>query len=322
MRKLGFFIAVSMCLILTACTSGKYTVNEKEIVIEVKTYTTEKEKEKDDIKFFDPLSYLALNEKELTDEQKEKIVVSSNVDCDKIGEYEISFKKDDKELLEPIKVKVVDTTKAKISLTESEFHVGTDITEKIEFSDNYDDAETLKENLRVDGYDSESSGEQEITISLKDSSGNETIEKFTITLTETPKADQNYDINDIPYAPGQSDGGNSSGGSAGGSGSGSGGSSSGGSSSGGNSGGSSGGGWTPPPVVEAPVTPPAACPGGNDESLPCDWTPNNIGNTGMIFDSLDSLYNYADNQGWSVKEYTVFYLNYNGGYTKYSINKK
>lgn len=321
MRKLGFFIAVSMCLIITACSSEKYSVNEKEIVIEVKTYTTEKEKEKDDIKFFDPLSYLALNEKELTNEQKEEIVVSSNVDCDKIGEYEISFKKDDKELLEPIKVKVVDTTKAKISLTENEFQVGTDITEKIEFSDNYDDAETLKDNLRVDGYDSESSGEQEITISLKDSSGNETIEKFTITLTETPKEDQKYDINDVPYAPGQSGGGSSSGGSAGNSGGSSG--NSGGSSgnSGGNSG-SSGGGWTPPveqPV--APTPPPAACPGGMDPSLPCDWTPNNVGNTGLIFNTMEDAYKYGANQGWARNEYSVGALNYNGNYTKYTITK-
>lgn len=314
MKKINLFILACVFFIITGCSNEKYSLKEKEVVIEVKTYTLEKENENEDIKFFDPLSYLQINEKDLTDKQKENVVANSNVDCDKVGDYEISYKRDDKDIIEPLKVKIVDTTKAKISLTETEFQEGTDIKEKVEVSDNYDEVDSLKENLVIEGYDSEIIGEQEITISVKDSSENETVEKFKITLiedaeeTETPIEDQNYNINDIPYAPGNSGSGSSSGSSGAGS-----------SSGGSSSSGSSGGGWTPPPVVE-PTPPVVACPGGNDPDLPCDFIfAGTVGNGGL-YDSYIAAEDALRRLGLTAQTNPISSIHYNDGRIKHTFN--
>lgn len=55
-------------------------------------------------------------------------------------------------------------------------------------------------------------------------------------------------------------------------------------------------------------------------NLPCDWTTNPLGNTGLLFDTEDEVWQYTFSQGLGPAEIIIHYIHYNGGYTKYSLS--
>lgn len=323
-------IVIAICSIYVS-KDIPYSVKEKEITFEVKSKFDEANDK--------VIANIQKDKTALTKEESKSLKTDfEEKDLEKIGEKDVKYYIDDKEVAKT-KVIVKDTTKPDIKIEDFEVEQFVKLTDyksladktKVQLSDNYDEVAELEKSVNIKGYDSEKEGEQKVTISIKDSSGNQTsvevkvtVKKFEMPEESEPKAtpveEQQYNMDDIPYAESSSSNngsGNNGSGNSGWT-----------NDSGGNSGGSSGGSTpapvpTPtPPVVEEPVTPPAACPGGMDPALPCDFTPNNVGNTGLIFNSLNELYDYADSQGWSVKTYVVFYLNYNDGSIKYSINLK
>lgn len=308
MKKVLCVVALSLS-ILTGCSGDKYSLKEEKVSIEVKGFTDDETKVSDNVILFSPFTYLLLNDTELSKEQQKGIEVVTNIDFNKLGEYTLSYKKDDKEITDTLKITVQDTTKPTLKLEGNEFEVGTDLKGKVVYSDNYDDIDTLQAKLSIKGYNASQVGTQKVTISIEDSSGNkESIEK-EITVIEkkkeesevgvnanTPQNDNQYNHYPQITEPTDSDYTNSN---------------------------EKIDDYIPttPPVVEEPVSPPVACPGGMDRNLPCDFTPNNIGNTGLIFNTMEEAYKYAESQGWPGNSYSVGALNYNGGYIKYTITK-
>lgn len=316
MKRIVSYLCLCFAMILvTGCASDKYTLTEKEISLEVNSYTLDKDKVTDDTKLFDAYSYLKFDDQKLTEDQRKEINIENNVDYSKLGDYTVTYRKDDKDITDALKVKIVDTTKPIIKLKETEFEVGSDIKEKIELSDNYDDEKTLKENLKIEGYTSDLEGEQKITITVKDSSNNEAKEEFTITSKATPVEEQQYNMDDIPYAETNNGSGNNGGGNSGWT-----------NDSGGNSGGSSGGSTpaptpTPtPPVVEEPVGPAELCPGGYASDFPCDYIfQGTIGNGGL-FNSYKEAEDVLSSMGLTAQNNPIGTVNYNDGTVKYTFS--
>lgn len=315
MKRIVSYLCLCFAMILiTGCASDKYTLTEKEISLEVNSYTLDKDKVTDDTKLFDAFSYLKLDDQELTEEQQKEINIENNIDYSKLGDYTVAYRKDDKDITDALKVKIVDTTKPIIKLKETEIEVGSDIKEKIELSDNYDDEKTLKENLKIEGYTSDLEGEQKITITVKDSSNNEAKEEFTITSKATPVEEQQYNMDDIPYAETNNGSGNNGGGNSGWT-----------NDSGGNSGGSSGD-YVPPyeppyvPPVEEPVEPEYACPNGNNKFMPCDYIfAGSVGNGGL-FNTYDEAFNALISVGGNAQDNPIGTVRYNDGTVKYSFD--
>lgn len=198
MKKTQLVVLGSMLCSVVACSGNTYTLTQQELSLEVNTYTVEDEKISDDIQLFNAFTYLRLNDKELTEDQQKEINIENNVDYSKLGDYTIAYRKDDKDITDTLKVKIVDTTKPIIKLTETEFEVGSDIKEKIELSDNYDDEKTLKENLKIEGYNAETLGKQNISIEVKDRSNNQIELKIEILVKEEEKTENISTQNSTP----------------------------------------------------------------------------------------------------------------------------
>lgn len=313
MKRIVSYLCLCIAMILvTGCASDKYTLTEKEISLEVNSYTLDKDKVTDDTKLFDAFSYLKLDDQELTEDQQKEINIENNVDYSKLGDYTVAYRKDDKDITDTLKVKIVDTTKPIIKLKETEFEVGSDIKEKIELSDNYDDEKTLKENLKIEGYTSDLEGEQKITITVKDSSNNEAKEEFTINLKESEE--------NTSYAESSSNNGsgNNGGGNSGWT-----------NDSGGNSGGSSGGSTPAPAPTPEPTpipTPPTepefdyVCPNGNNKFMPCDYIfAGHVGNGGL-YNSYVEAEDALSAMGLTAQNNPIGTVNYNDGTVKYTFS--
>lgn len=322
MRKFIVCCTTALLLCITGCSSSNtYTQKETPLILEVN------QSKEDADKLI--LEGILRNDKALKDEDKESLTL--NYDEEKLkslNTFEIAvINKDDIEILK-IKVETKDTTKPNIELMEKEIAFGTDIKKLVKVSDNYDDEETLLKTLEIEGYNAETIGIQEITIRVEDSSKNQTEVKTEIIIKEDVQTEdtsnQNAnqgDANSYTIHDGSS------------------------SSSGRGSSGKStyhdeyGNEITEEQYYEMieeankPVKPNYACPTvphyvdangvevwEGDPNLPCDWTPNPLGNTGLLFETEDEVWQYAFSQGWSPAEITIHYIHYNGGYTKYSLS--
>lgn len=120
--------------------------------------------------------------------------VKGHVDTNKIGEYKIiyttSYKKVSKSVTR--KVKVVDTTKPEITLTgeATSFVVGGEYSELgYSATDNYDGDITTNVTI-TNNIDSNTIGEYEVTYTVKDSSGNESIATRKVNVISRPATQQ------------------------------------------------------------------------------------------------------------------------------------
>lgn len=322
MRKFIVCCTTALLLCITGCSSSNtYTQKETPLILEVN------QSKEDADKLI--LEGILRNDKTLKDEDKESLTLNyDEAKLKSLNTFEIIVKnKDDAEIIK-VKAETKDTTKPKVELTEKELERGADIKKLIKVSDNYDDEETLLKTLNIEGYSDETIGTQEITIRVEDSSKNQTELKTEIIVKEDVPAEDtsNQNANQSNSNSYTANGGSNS------------------SNGTGSSGKSTyhdeyGNEITEEQYYEMieeankPVAPNYACPTvphyvdangvevweGNPD-LPCDWTPYPLGNTGLLFETEDEVWQYAFSQGWGPAEITIHYIHYNGGYTKYSLS--
>lgn len=319
----GFCIAIMFCMFFTGCSPAKsYTLKKDTLVLEV---NLSKEEADEQI-----LDCILLNDKELTDEDEKNLILDyDEADLKALHTFEAHIYKDDTEV-SFIKVTMQDTTKPVIKMTEKELAFGANIEEYIKITDNYDDEEGLRKGLIVEGYDAKAAGSQEVVIRAMDSSHNEAELVVEVIVKEAMEPEGASSIHstqgnvDLSTANVEGNGGSV------------------------NSGGRSffydadGNELTEEEydklIDEAnqPVEPNYVCPTvphhmeGNievwdgDPNLPCDWTPNRLGNTGIEFDTEEEAWAYMDSIMIPAGHIGGFMgpsiIRYNGGWVTWSPN--
>lgn len=318
-----FCIAIMLCMFFAGCSPAKsYSLKKDTLVLEVNLSKEEADKQ--------ILDCILLNDKELTDEDEKNL----SLDYDEAGlkalqTFEAHIYKDDTEV-SIIKVTMQDTTKPEIEMTEKELAFGANIEEYMKITDNYDGEEELRKGLIVEGYDAKAAGSQEVVIRAMDSSHNEAelvVEVIVKEATEPEGASSIHSTQgnvDSSTANVEGNGGSVK---------------SGGRSSFYDANGNEITEEEYYKIIEEanqPIEPNYVCPTvphhmeGNievwdgDPNLPCDWTPNHLGNTGLEYDTEEEAWAYMDSIMIPAGHIGGFMgpsiIRYNGGWVTWSPN--
>lgn len=177
MRNYGMTILAIACILLSGCEKeSEYSLVTNEVEIEVKD------------KNFDPFKYLRKDGNELSKDEQKEVKTGAKVDVYTLGEYTFSFPEHNLNLL----VRVVDTEAPELSLLGFTIEEGVVFTWneetlaklKAQAKDNYDASELLKKSLACGSVDTSKVGDQTITCSIEDSSGNRGSASVKITVKE------------------------------------------------------------------------------------------------------------------------------------------
>lgn len=164
-------------MLLSGCSKESvYTLSEREVEVEVSDKT------------FDPFDYLRKDGNELSVEERKAIKTGAKVDINTLGEYTFNFPGYNLNLV----VHVIDTQAPELSLLGFTIEQGVVFTWneeslaklKAQAKDNYDSGELLKKSLTCGSVDTSKSGDQTITCSVEDSSGNRGSASVKITVKE------------------------------------------------------------------------------------------------------------------------------------------
>lgn len=318
-----FCIAFLFCMFFTGCSPAKsYTLKKDTLVLEVNLSKEEADKQ--------ILDCILWNDKKLTHEEERNLILKYNeADLKALHTFEVHIYKDATEIL-IMEVMMQDTTKPEIEITEKELTFGANIEEYIKITDNYDD-EGLRKGLIVEGYDAKAAGTQEVVIRAMDSSHNEAELVIKVIVKEDTELE---DASSIHSTKGNVDSSTvkveGNGGSV--------------KSDSGRSTFSDANGneiteeeyYKMLEEANQPIEPNYICPTvphhmeGNievwdgDPNLPCDWTPNRLGNTGLEFDTEEEAWAYMDSIMIPAGHIGGFMgpsiIRYNGGWVTWSPN--
>ena len=161
----------------------------------------------------DPVKQKDKNTYEINSEVKNKDIVELKkgtelvdpdgvVDTSKLGEktVDVVYLDGDKKEIITVKINVVDTTKPEITCDSVEIYEGTTI-EKDEYKDLcvITDNSNEEMNPEISGdYDINKAGEYKITVKVKDSSGNETVEDITLVVKKIELHNDGYYVYKTP----------------------------------------------------------------------------------------------------------------------------
>lgn len=178
MRTWKAICMLGVIFLLAGCNKESvYTLSATEVEVEVND------------KDFDPIDYLRKDGVELSAEEKKKIKTGAKVDVHALGTYTFNFPEYDLNL----NVSVVDTQAPQLSLLGFSVEQGVVFTWteenlaklKAQAKDNYDAGELLKKTLTCGSVDTSKPGDQTITCSVEDSSGNRGSASVKISVKET-----------------------------------------------------------------------------------------------------------------------------------------
>lgn len=328
MKKILVCYTTALLLLITGCSNSvNYTQKETPLVLEVNQSKADADKQM--------LEGILKNDETLKEEDKESLtLVYDGEKLKSLNTFEVVVHNIENAEILKIKVETKDTTKPIIELSEKEVEFGTDIKKLVKVSDNYDDEETVSKTLKIDGYNAETSGKQEITIQVEDSSKNQAELKIEVIVKEEEQTEDTSTQNSTYQGNTNSYTANSGSSSSGGNGSSS------------NSGGPSGGRYYDAngneitaeeyyKMIEEstkPAVPNYACPSvphhmeGNvevwegDPDLPCDYIfAGHVGNGGL-FNTYDEAFNALISVGGNAQDNPIGTVRYNDGTVKYSFD--
>lgn len=158
----------------------RYSLSQNSIVVEVGTVD------------FDPSQYILRNRRQLSDLEKEQLIVQGNVDSQVIGTYDIAFNH-----TYQLAVEVKDTKAPEIKMNALSLEVGESFAWSDEVytelqmvvSDNATPVEELLKTLSCDEVDTNTSGQKQVPCRIHDTSNNE--KEIMVAVHVTAKEMQN-----------------------------------------------------------------------------------------------------------------------------------